>query len=192
MTAVEAPAAVRVRSVGVDRVRGLAVLLMVLEHVTGVVLGVSVVHDTVGRLAMPLFMLTAGAVFVRLRARHAWIFAVGIALAVVVPWAGDPSILVQYVFGVVVLAVARSADLPLWVVLALCATVAANGWDLEAHGYGWGGVYALVVLGAMVGTSAFAWGERLPVWVGWLGRHPFGLYVGHLLLLQLLVIGVNG
>lgn len=90
------------RLVGLDRLRGLAIACMIVDHVA-LLGGLQLVRVTVGRLALPIFFVLAGALVRRLTWRHGAIFAVGLVLPVAVPWIDSPNVLTLYAVGAVVL-----------------------------------------------------------------------------------------
>lgn len=178
------------RAVGLDALRGWAILLMILDHVW--LLTVS--HDLdpvrlLTRLAMPVFFLVAGHLVTRLSWRHAGIAALGIALPVVVPWIDSPNVLVLYALGAAVVVLHRRLSAPLWVPIAFALTLSANGisWGHSTGAYGAFELVGLMCLGAMLPRATFA-AVRAPRWVQLVGRRPLRWYVGHLLALQLVVV----
>lgn len=184
-------APVRVRIAGLDALRGLAVLLMVGDHVArwlqpwGSLFNVSL-----GRVAMPLFFILAGALSGRLRWRHLWIGVVGLALPVAVPWVDAPNVLVWWALGSVLLYVVRWGGVPAWVVVAVALTFAANGWVESGLSFDGRDLFALMALGAMIGPVGLSWSSWLPSWLARVGRYPLTVYVGHLLIIQaVLLIG---
>lgn len=184
------------RLVGLDRLRGLAIACMVVDHVA-LLSGLYPVRVTVGRLALPIFFILAGALVRRLTWRHGAIFAVGLALPVAVPWIDSPNVLTLYAVGAVVLvAGARWWWWP-WAVLVVAVTLLANGWGgWPAGGYPPAALLGLLAVGTLlrryVGLEALhEAGEGLPGWLGALGRRPVTWYVGHLLVLQGLVVMVS-
>lgn len=183
-TSVEAPSLGR--SPALDRVRGLALVLMLVDHVAWVAGDASGIRMTMGRLAMPLFFLLAGHLFTRLRRRHAVALAIGLFLPAVVPWIDSPNVLVLFAVGCGLLALANRWPWLLVAVPVVALTLAANRWVLAPGGYEPLAVIALMFLGARLPRSAFGWGERLPARLGQLGRWPLTFYVAHLLVLHAL------
>lgn len=105
------------RLVGLDRLRGLAVLLMVADHVLVAVDPSSLARFTITRLSLPLFCLVAGSLAVRARRRR--LLPVAVAGVVVLPleWAAGlgvpgPLLLVALAVAVCGLAARVRAVLP--------------------------------------------------------------------------------
>lgn len=187
---------VRQRLDGIDRVRGLAVVLMVLDHVlvalvelhlvTGPsVLGPTVVRLTLTRLSLPLFMWASGYLLglkvpSLLRRAEVAIAAVCVtALLTVVPIGVQvPDPLVLWIL--VMLLAGRIRSHPVAYGL-LGVTVSVLPWPFA--GYHPGVVLALVALGVcsvQCGPFPQVLGERLPPAFGWWGRHALSLYLSHI------------
>lgn len=184
------------RDATVDKLRGLAVLLMVLDHglaFTGWLVGSEAfgwpLRLTVTRAALPLFMFCAGYVR-RDRDRSSWRSWGALLLAAVVsealvqrmPYMGQVDVLVVIACALVAWPVARRWP---WLSIAGCLVVVSmfpRVWD----GYHPAHVLALMVLGPWAlcfgrgDLPLRRLGERLPAWLTWPGRHALGLYVGHL------------
>lgn len=180
------------RQPSLDAVRGLAIALMLLDHV-GYVLGWETVRLTLGRVSMPLFFLLAGALVTRVTMRHAHAALLGIALPLVAPWAGSPNVLVVYAVGAALLVLSRRAGLPVLVLVALPLAVAANRWEVGSTSYDPAALIGLMALGALVGTG---WADRLGQHLQWpvlvhLGRAPLRWYVGNVLALQGVILWLS-
>jgi uncharacterized membrane protein len=173
------------RLVTLDRVRGLAIVLMVLDHAL-----LAAGHHggpvrlTVTRLALPLFGLTAGALWKPGRARRylevagAAIIATGLGLVVGI---GQPDILWLLLVAMLVM--------PAGPALAAAGAIQATTWPLRTSGYEPGVVLVLVVLGHLYGSAPLdRLGQRLPHRLEGIGRHPLGWYLGHLALLAVLKV----
>lgn len=203
--------AVKPRLVGLDRLRGLAIALMVLDHVLVWLLAVAEVDGLAGgaielarlsvtRLSLPLFGVLAGCGLV-FSVRHRnfgvsipWRHAAGALLILFLPtwWIGlgRPDVLVQFVFiiGFGGWAIRR------WpVVLGAFGVVQAITWPIGGTGYQPGVVVALLALGVLGSAggrylSAEVAGLRLPGWLGTFGRYPVECYVGHVLVLLFLAV----
>jgi hypothetical protein len=182
-----------VRRVELDRLRGLAILLMIGDHLARV-WAFEGYRLTLGRLAMPLFFVVAGHLAgSRLSVRHLYALCLGLALPLLVPWVDSPNVLVWFSIGAVILYVFDQRGWPTWVLIFPALIFAANGWvfGLWPHSYEPFSLLALMAVGRGLGGEAFVAGRTLPAWVGALGRRPLTWYVGHLLALQLVLVAVG-
>lgn len=177
------------RVAGYDAFRGLAVLAMVVDHLAYVLEGPAELRSSIGRLAMPMFFLLAGHLSRRLSWRHLGIFGVGSLLPVLVPWIDNPNVLVWWAIGCLLLAIARAASVPVWLIAAVGLALAANG-RVDVTGingaatYDAAALWGLMALGTLLPSSAFTWAARAPRWIVAVGSYPLTFYVGHLLVLQ--------
>lgn len=180
----------RARSVPLDALRGLAILAMIADHAAKLA-ELEVIRWSVGRLAMPVFMLIAGALVRRLKWRLLWIAALGIALPILYPWMGQPDILVAYAVGAVVVLIVQAAAAGAsrslatgYAVAGIAAvTLAANG--IEPWMFG---AVALMVIGAALGPARIEQAAtRVPRWLARIGRRPLTWYVAHIVALDVLV-----
>ena len=177
------------RLFALDAFRGLAIIAMVVDHLVLVFSGPDALRLTVGRLAVPAFFILAGHLAGRLRWRHAGVFAVGLVLPLVVPWIDSPNVLVYWAVGCVVLAGCRRLGVPAWVLAGVALTAAANGWGYApGTGYDANALVGLMGLGVLVPRSGFLFAARAPGWVGAVGSRPLTWYVGHLVVLQFLIV----
>jgi uncharacterized membrane protein len=177
------------RAVELDRLRGLAIACMVVDHVALVVGGLGGVRWTVGRLALPIFFVLGGHLARRLSPRHLVIAGVGLLLPAVVPWIDSPNVLLLYAVGAALVVIGRLGRLSRVLMLVVLLTAMANGVGGRAGtGYPPAALWALMLVGIDVPR---AWlvqlGGRLPRWLAGPGSWPVSVYVGHLLALQLLV-----
>lgn len=170
-----------------DRVRGLAIGLMVVDHaLVAAGAGVGPIRLTLTRLALPLFLLLAGALWTRsaLGRRHleigaAGLVATGLGLVVGI---GQPDVLLLILGALVLMRWAGP-------VLAGAAAIQATTWPMGWTGYEPGVVVVLVVLGHLYGARPLdRLGQRLPAALEVVGRHPLGWYLGHLAVLALLKV----
>lgn len=173
------------RVVAWDRWRGLAILLMLADHLTLILEGPGFIRMTLGRLAVPMFFLLAGYLASRPGPRHLGIGLLGLALPLLVPWIDSPNVLVWWALGVCVLWLSRGAPHVRLAVLVIALTFGANGYVfLTPASYDPVNLLGLMVLGAILPASWYSAAGRLPSWVGVIGRHPVAWYVGHLLVLE--------
>lgn len=181
-----------VRRVELDRLRGLAILLMVGDHLA-LVWSFEAYRLTLGRLAMPLFFVVAGHLAGRrLSSRHLLAVGVGLVLPVVVPWVDSPNVLVWFGVGAGILYVFERRGWPTWLLVLPALIFAANGWSLlSGRSYDPLALLALMVVGRGLAPTLLVAGRRLPCWVGALGRRPLTWYVGHVLALQVVLVAVG-
>jgi surface polysaccharide O-acyltransferase-like enzyme len=175
----------QLRDTSLDRARGLAMLLMLVDHVLEVTRHGLSVRESVTRASMPLFFLIGGHLVRRLSWRLLLVAGWGVALPLFVPWIDTPNVLVWYAIGAVILVAANGRRAVLVGLPLLALTMFANGYGVETlNTYEPWALWALMCCGALLPRSAFAWARRLPAVVGRLGRYPLTFYVGHLLALE--------
>lgn len=168
------------RSAALDRLRGLAIAVMVLDHVA-LLLGPTgwLLQVTVGRLAMPLFFVISGHLVRRLSWRTAGIAALGAVLPLVFGWLDSPNVLLWYAAGAVLIVAAQRLRVPVAWLLVVLVAVAANGWDPQlGTSYRPAAVLALMVIGHLLPRMVLdRAGARLPAWLELGGRRPVSSYV---------------
>lgn len=197
------------RDTAVDRLRGLAIALMVLDHTLLCAIGVwgvservegiaSLVRITLTRLALPLFMVLSGWLLARkdlaLR-RYFQVLAVGLAsTAVAAAFAlpiATPDVLI--VWCVVMTGSALIRRFPVQAVAV--GVVQSFTWPWPWDGYQPGVVLALVAAGVLAKHSNsrfYVIGDRLPRLLEVVGRHPLGWYFWHLVALGCVTVVVVG
>lgn len=182
----------RTRLVELDRVRGLAIGLMLVDHLS-FLLGVTELRMTLGRLAMPLFFLLAGTLFTHLTRRHWYCLGLGVVLSAFVPWAGYPNILVQFFAVAVVLELCHWLRVPNLLVVVVGLTVAANHVAVGGPmAYEYSALISLAALGHIAGPRwALELGAWLPDALAVVGRRPLRWYVGHVLLIQGVILWLS-
>lgn len=175
------------RSPALDGLRGLAVLLMVSDHLAFVA-GWSSWRETVGRAAMPLFFVLGGHLVRRVSLRSCLLVPlVGLAVEAVAPWSGAAGLLLCFAAGALLVAAFRERARPaLWLLVAGGLTLGANGY---AHLHG---VYydprllvALMALGALTPRGHLERAGRRVQLLAPLGRYPLTAYAGHVVVLSL-------
>lgn len=187
------------REAWLDRARGLAVVLMVVDH-----LAVFLVHEwgnpapygglaqvlrlTVTRASLVLFMLVAGWLIEQHGARPRRMAEICLAGAAVTAFGwwldfpiGRPDVLL--LIGVCLCFWRQIRRHP--VAAIALGVVQLTAWPIPWSGYQPGAVLALLAAGIVWNCRAFAeggrlWTQRLPSWLGWPGRHALGLYVAHI------------
>lgn len=178
----------RARAVGLDRLRGAAMLLMLTDHLLYLA-GDTWGRATVGRLALPIFFIVAGHLAGRVNApRLIWAAALGLSLPVVVPWIDDPNVLLWYALFAPAVVFARRLPAGPFVLLGLSLTLLANGYfDGFPASYPPAALLGLMALGALVPRELLTRaGDKLPAWFSFVGRYPLSFYAGHLLALELI------
>lgn len=186
-----------------DALRGLAIAVMIVDHMCAFGLGVirpdgvagdamEVTRLTLTRISLPAFMLASGYLLAtRLpRARRRLEIAllgvvVSVALESVYIGLGTPDILMVWS-----LCMAGAAVIQRWpeLVIAL-GFVQCTAWPIGGDWYGYqpGMVAGLLAVGVIVGREAHSvvldQCDGLPRWVASVGRAPLRWYVGHLVVL---------
>jgi predicted acyltransferase len=198
---------VRKRVTAIDRLRGLALLLMILDHSLVVYQAVNGPQDwvwwirhTVTRFALPLFMMMAGLLIAQ-KGHPAWnrlpfILVAAIVINVVahyLPQVGfhTPDVLANFVMAVPLYFLFVRYPLETIVVGFLQAYYLPITWN-EWMGYQPGMIMAFLALGVLLkfhpNTLVMRLGRRLPAALEILGRRPLLWYCGHLAVLY--VIGI--
>lgn len=196
MTGAERKRSGEARSVPLDSLRGLAVLLMIIDH--GLALAGPgwplAVRLTVTRAALPLFCVVAGnliAVRMPRPGRLLTLTAAGVGAEVLWGVLGlpgvNPLVLLTAALAAVALCPAQ------WRLLLLVAAVVQPvTWPVARGGYEPGFVVALVVAGTLVPRPTLeAVGARVPAVFAAPGRFPVTLYLVHLAGLAGLVLGTS-
>lgn len=181
----EAGAPAHLRYSGLDRLRGLAIVLMILDHVLLVSGDGLPIRLTVTRASLPLFALTAGALWrPGARRRHALILVaaavsmvLGVGLGI-----GQPDVLLV----LLVASIGMHAYLRFPVATAAVAALQATTWPVFTFtgGYEVGVVLVLMIMGRVFGAARLdGYGRKLSPIFDRIGRYPLTFYVGHLALL---------
>jgi hypothetical protein len=194
------------RDTTLDRLRGLAIFLMILDHALVIFLSCYGWQDwayqtrrTVTRLSMPLFMLVSGLLVARkgrpsIR-RLPPIFFIGLVFTEVVVnipqlGFGAPDILLLWLLCLTLY--------PLWirwpVEMAVIGILQIVNWPITIdwwRNYQPGEVLAFLALGALLArrenSLLLRTGAHLPRWLAFIGRRPLVWYTAHLT--ALLVLG---
>jgi len=199
----------------IDRLRGLAVVLMVVDHLLVAATAVMVERPTLmtlGRLtlvdclrlltrpSLPLFAVCSGVLLSRRSSTSVRRLAqIGVAAAVsqvmFTPIAGMPDIdvLVVFLAAILMWPLARG-HLVETIVLGIVAATNLPPFPHGLTGYSVGLVLAFMAVGAAVARSgpedALGAARRLPSGFGRLGRRPITAYLIHLFAVRLLLIAV--
>lgn len=183
-------ATTRTRIDWLDRLRGLAIALMLLDHV----LAVTGIHGplrlTVTRLALPFFMMCAGSLWRPLTARNgARLGAAALAELALCEYLrfSMPGILATFLGLMLALRARPSlANRPGLLVLAGLLQAAYLPLDGSWTGYQPGWVLAWWALGRLAIEELRPIGSAAPAWLAVAGRRPLTWYVGHLAVLAAL------
>lgn len=195
------------RDVRLDALRGVAVLLMVVDHAASAApllfpaLVPAAAHGwlwwlrrTLTRFSMPLFMLVSGALLARAAPsprRRAQVAALAVAVQVLLagwwPQFARPEILVVWSLVMTAAEVLRRFPFEMVVLGVLQQVCLPVGW----YGYQPGLVTAFVALGVLWAQlpqqTVFDRAVSLPRWVAATGRRPLLVYATHLLALAAFV-----
>lgn len=190
MTDVVTAAPQRTRVDWIDRIRGLALVLMLLDHALFQVDPDSIARLTVTRWSLPLFMAASAAVWSPgVRPKRVVVIGICAALEVVLSLELGmplPGILVVYLVAIIPLSNWYRASHHAYAIGAaglIQALYLPIGWE----GYEPGLVLVWWCLGRLGCYQLDRLGVRLPRALADVGRRPLTWYVGHLLVLLVLL-----
>lgn len=165
------------RNRAVDGWRGVAILLMVAAHADLIFGGGGYVDGSIGRLAMPLFLMIAGACYSRLSRRVVLvIFAALLVQPIITRSLGAfPGILLVFSLLVPLFPVASRWPVP----VAAVALAQLLAWPLPWYGYQPGALLLAWIVGH-VGASYVRDLPTVPAFLEVVGRWPLTWYVAHL------------
>lgn len=170
--------------------RGLALLLMMVDHLALVYGAPWGVRELLTRLAMPLFMLVAGFLWrPGWRWRHLEVFFAAVLATPYLWYIGGETVGILFVYLWALLCMPAVQRFPL-LVLAV-AIIQPITWPLAINLYQPGVVLALLALGYLARQHGFGRelvqiGSVLPSSLTVLGRWPLLIYVAHLYVFALL------
>jgi len=177
----------------IDRVRGLAVVLMVVDHVLvlvqfrspEVVQWAYALRMTVTRASLPLFCLCAGVLLHGRRSTARLLDIAAVALVTNVALEVWPmGIRAPEILAVLLPVLLAGGVLVRWPAASVVLGVLqVTVWPIGWAGYEPGLVVAFVALGVLVGRPALSWGDSLPAALGAVGSRPLAWYAGHMGLL---------
>jgi hypothetical protein len=180
------------RDAALDRLRGTAIALMVLDHLLAWGEVGFCVQATVTRASLPLFMLVSGNLMAERVlpsiGRAAQLAAAACAstwLVAGLPFMAPVDVLVSFCLALLAWPAARLAP-----ACALVVCVVVMGIAPMNSGYSPFELLALMLVGAMtfdVGSWLYRFGCALPWWLAAFGRWPLTWYVGHLAVIRLAV-----
>lgn len=186
------PALVVQRIAWVDRLRGVAILLMIADHALALDGGHWLVRHTVLRLSLPLFMVTAAMVWkpggpsTRRGRQLAVACVLEVLLSTIVLRLDGPGPVVLYALVLVVMAPRVAHEHPACV--AVLGIVQMLYVPVPWAGYQPGLLVAYWCIGRLARDELagvpLGW---LPRWLGPVGRRPLVWYVGHLAVLAALL-----
>jgi len=184
----------------VDRARGVAVVAMVVDHVCAFALALwvlppwlssllIVLRYTVGRVALPLFMICTGVLLTgrkRGGARLRQIALLGAAVSWSVSVTGAPIALpdILLLWSLVMLGhrVLYRNDLAPWIIAV--GMVQSYAWKIPAwQTYQPGTVAALICVGVLGGRRMLDWCELAPRWLDSIGKRALLWYGAHMFVL---------
>lgn len=190
-TVIERPSEARMTRIqGLDRLRGFAIVMMILQHISLLLWGWNRWEATGGRVIAPIFFLVGGSLITRMTIRHGYVAVIGAAISILIPWAGAPSSLLLYSLGAIVVWTCRRFNAQLlWLPIMFALMLYANGYGETGGGYytPWA-VIGLMCVGSLIGrTNLGTVGSHLPDfrWLKFMGRHPLSFYVGHIVILEI-------
>lgn len=168
-----------------DAVRGLAILLMVVDHMAAAWPTAWGVREVLTRAAMPLFMLLLGYLFREFNQVRHWqvVAAVFLEVPLLLVVAGtEVGILVHVAFLLPLMVVAVRYP---WPCLGL-ALVQTSAWPMPFSGYEPGLVFAFMIMGHLMrraGSEALQGIGEHVLALAPVGRYPLAIYCGHLFVL---------
>lgn len=182
------PAHHRRRLVWIDQARGLAVLLMILDHVLAVAAPGHLLRFTVTRLSLPLFIACVVAVPHRTRSGLSLRLLCGMGLELVLnPIIGLAIPGPVFLLGMLGLAVGPWLASPIPAALGLIQALYLPLPDVWT-GYQPGLVLVWAFIGLYAADELEQWAPRFPGWLATIGRRPLAWYTAHLVLLAAWVL----
>ena len=191
-----------------DAMRGLAIVIMIIDHVLSLLESVGIQNIlvensrlTITRFSMPLFMLASGIVWVRYGLkvkRWSQVFFLALILNAMMrllwPDFNFPEILLVWS----VLAIFWRVIVRYPIITMIVGYTQTTFWQIPWQGFQPGELLIFLSVGALIGKIPLEnlWRERrtakLLEPLALVGRYPLAIYGGHLFLLAVIVAAVNG
>ena len=180
------------RTRSLDILRGIAIALMVLDHVCVVTGEGGIFRLTITRLSMPLFFLISGHLLSRIDWKRLVIVGIiGACLPYYVTFIEVPNVLFLYALFAPLIVWQKNKPRGLAVITAFGLGMYANGFGLIIGAYAPFALLGLMALGRLMSRDLWIiqrWeGERVSRFVTpftLLGKYPLSIYVGHLIILE--------
>lgn len=197
------------RRTDLDRARGLAVLLMFLDHAAVVALHVYNVGGSPGGVLMMLRLtVTRASVIIfgllvgfwldshRSHVRTLQVAAAGVFCTVLGALVGLPIGRPDVLLIIALVLACRTVVLRYPVAVIAVSLLQVTTWPVPWSGYQPGVLFGLAAAGVwwaerddLLELEVVTWTDELPKWLAWPGRHALELYVAHIALLALVVLG---
>lgn len=178
------PAATQ-RDYALDKYRGLAIVLMIADHIA-YFNGPDWLRQTITRASMPLFFILAGHLAHRISWKTYAVGAVGFFLPIYVEFIDNPNVLFWLAFGSGCIAYTRRWPMVQYLTIIVALTFMANYRIGDFIGsYHPVALLALMALGSLIPREYFRHGTHLPHAFIFLGRHSLSIYIGHVILFQI-------
>lgn len=191
-----------------DAMRGLAIVIMIIDHVLSLLESVGIQNIlvensrlTITRFSMPLFMIASGIVWVRYGLkvkRWSQVFFLALILNAMMrllwPDFNFPEILLVWS----VLAIFWRVIVRYPIITMIVGYTQTTFWQIPWQGFQPGELLIFLSVGALIGKIPLEnlWRERrtakLLEPLALVGRYPLAIYGGHLFLLAVIVAAVNG
>lgn len=200
------PAKSRIRLL--DAMRGLAIVLMIIDHALSALESTGVSNSlveysrlTVTRFSMPLFMIASGAVWGRYGLRFTrwaqvgiWAVLINAMTRLLWPDFNFPEILLIWS----ALAICWRLVVRFPIIIMILGYTQTTYWQISWQGFQPGELAIFLGVGVLLARAPLdaLWRERrtskLVAPLSFIGRYPLMIYGGHIALLALFVAAVNG
>lgn len=172
------------RCVGIDRLRGVAISLMILDHLFIITHAPTFTRLTITRLAMPLFFLISGHLAKRVSWRLPVIGFIGLLIPAVAIWIDSPNVLFWFAVLAPIVVLIRDNRVITSLVILFALTFSTNRYSLGiGSSYDPIGLFAIMCFGTLIKRESFNVFNRLPAFFGKIGHYPMTIYISHLVIL---------